>query len=192
METHDVQVALRRLGVAPQNPGAAMVAGLTGPGIRLLVALLATVLLGQWTEIPWGRWAAILVFSGFIEGGNMAMSAPWGSAWMWANSRPAIMAPGGSGHLSRALRLRLRREMAGQVGHSHHRRQRQRNGGERHLRLLGDGRDRRGQPLGNVQFVGRRRLGPVVTRFISDPVGRVSRPWCDLTMESPVSDCFQA
>jgi len=66
----------RRLGLDPQSPGAVMVAGLTGPGIRLLVALLATVLFGQWTEIPWGRWAAILVFSGFFEGGNMAMSTP--------------------------------------------------------------------------------------------------------------------
>ncbi|NNC41155.1 MAG: hypothetical protein HKN95_10725 [Acidimicrobiia bacterium] len=66
----------RRLGVAPQSPGAVIMAGLTGPGIRLLVAFLATVLFGQWTEIPWGRWAAILVFSGFFEGGNMAMSAP--------------------------------------------------------------------------------------------------------------------
>ena len=66
----------RRLGVAPQSPPAVIMAGLIGPGIRLLVALLATVLFGQWTEIPWGRWAAILVFCGFFEGGNMAMSAP--------------------------------------------------------------------------------------------------------------------
>jgi hypothetical protein len=66
----------RRLGVAPQSPGAVMVAGLTGPGIRLLVALLATVLFGQWTEIPWGRWAAILAFYSFFDGGNMAMAAP--------------------------------------------------------------------------------------------------------------------
>ncbi|MDF1595195.1 MAG: hypothetical protein P1T08_03730 [Acidimicrobiia bacterium] len=69
----------RRLGVAPQSPGAAMVAVLTGSGIRLLPALLAAVLFGQWTEIPWGRWAVILAFYGFLEGSFGWMNPPPGS-----------------------------------------------------------------------------------------------------------------
>jgi hypothetical protein len=38
-----------------------------GAGIRLVVALLATVLFGQWAGIPWGRWAVVLAFYGAIE-----------------------------------------------------------------------------------------------------------------------------
>ena len=65
----------RRLGVAPQSPGAAMLAGLTGSGVRLLVALLAAVLFGQWAGIPWGPWTVVLASYAVIEGLNMAMSA---------------------------------------------------------------------------------------------------------------------
>lgn len=66
----------RRLGVAPMSPGATMLAGLTGSGIRLLVALLAAVLFGQWAGIPWGRWAVIIAFYGVIETGWRIMSPP--------------------------------------------------------------------------------------------------------------------
>ncbi|HSL26073.1 MAG TPA: hypothetical protein VLA54_07290 [Acidimicrobiia bacterium] len=52
----------RRLGVAPLSGAAAALAGLLGIGIRLGVALLATVLVGDWAGIPWGRWMPILVF----------------------------------------------------------------------------------------------------------------------------------
>lgn len=52
----------RRLGVAPLSAGASALAGLTGFGIRLALALLATALVGEWAGIPWGRWAVILVF----------------------------------------------------------------------------------------------------------------------------------
>ena len=69
----------RRLGVAPQSPGAAMVAVLTSSGIRLLVALLAAVLFGQWTEIPWGRWAVILAILGVLDGSAAWMNPPPGS-----------------------------------------------------------------------------------------------------------------
>ncbi len=68
----------RRLGVAPQSPRAVIVAGLTGSGIRLLVALLAAVLFGQWTEIPWGRWAVILGFYFVLEGSTAWMNPPPG------------------------------------------------------------------------------------------------------------------
>ncbi len=52
----------RRLRLAPVSARAAVLFGLTGVGIRLAVVVLATALAGQWTGIPWGRWAAILVF----------------------------------------------------------------------------------------------------------------------------------
>lgn len=66
----------RRLGVAPLSPGAVMLAGLTAAGIRLAAALLATALFGQWTEIPWGRWGAILAFYVLFEGGTASMTPP--------------------------------------------------------------------------------------------------------------------
>jgi len=57
----------RRLGLAPVSAGAAALLGLTGVGIRLAVVFLATALAGQWTGIPWGRWAVILVFYGLTD-----------------------------------------------------------------------------------------------------------------------------
>ncbi len=90
----------RRLGVAPQSSGATMVAVLTGSGIRLLPALLATVLVGQWTEIPWGRWAAILTFYGFMDGSTAWMNPPPGGPLLprvkrivenWTALLPAIV-----------------------------------------------------------------------------------------------------
>ncbi len=57
----------RRLRLAPMSPGATLLAGLMGFGIRLLGALVATVLVGRWAEIPWGRWVVILALYGAIE-----------------------------------------------------------------------------------------------------------------------------
>jgi len=57
----------RHFGLAPMSPGATTLAGLMGPGIRLLGALLATVLFGQWAGIPWVRWAVVLALYGAIE-----------------------------------------------------------------------------------------------------------------------------
>jgi hypothetical protein len=57
----------RRLRLAPTGPGAAMVAGLTGTTIRLLTAVLATVLFGEWGGIPWGRWVLVLALYGGVE-----------------------------------------------------------------------------------------------------------------------------
>jgi hypothetical protein len=51
-----------------------MLAGLTGSGSRLLVALAATALFGEWAGMPWGRWAVILVSYAVIEG-EMALTA---------------------------------------------------------------------------------------------------------------------
>jgi hypothetical protein len=66
----------RRLGVAPLSSGAAMLAGLTGAGVRLLAALLATAVFEQWAEIPWSRWAVILGFYLVLEAGWTFMSPP--------------------------------------------------------------------------------------------------------------------
>lgn len=52
----------RRLGVGAQGPAAFIVAGLVGSGTRLAAALLATAAVGQWSEVPWGRWAVIIAF----------------------------------------------------------------------------------------------------------------------------------
>jgi hypothetical protein len=49
------------------SSGAAAFAGSLGVGVRLALALLVTALVGQWTNIPWGRWAAILVFYGLFD-----------------------------------------------------------------------------------------------------------------------------
>jgi hypothetical protein len=65
-----------RLGVPPLGPGAAMLAGLTGSGIRLLAALLAAVLFGQWTGIPWGRWGVILGFYLVVEASDTFIAPP--------------------------------------------------------------------------------------------------------------------
>lgn len=56
-----------RLELAPVGVGGAAVAGLAGIGIRLGLALLATLLVGGWAEIPWPRWVPILVFYGVMD-----------------------------------------------------------------------------------------------------------------------------
>lgn len=66
----------RRLGLAPISPAAMALSGLTGVGIRLAVVFLATALVGQWTGIPWGRWAVIIIFFGLMEAGGPLMSPP--------------------------------------------------------------------------------------------------------------------
>jgi len=57
----------RRLGVAPLSAAAAALTGLVAVGIRLALALLATALVGEWTGVPWGRWAVILGFYGLFD-----------------------------------------------------------------------------------------------------------------------------
>jgi hypothetical protein len=66
----------RRLGRAPLSAGAAVLAGSLGAGIRLALAVLVTALVGQWTDIPWGRWVAILVFYGCFDGTQPLRSQP--------------------------------------------------------------------------------------------------------------------
>jgi hypothetical protein len=53
--------------VAPLSAAAAALARLRGIGIRLAVALLATVLVGEWAGIPWDRWVPILIFYGLFD-----------------------------------------------------------------------------------------------------------------------------
>ena len=57
----------RGLGLSPLGAGASALAGLMGIGIRLAPALAATGLAGQWADVPWGRWAVILVFYGLFD-----------------------------------------------------------------------------------------------------------------------------
>ncbi len=57
----------RRLGLAPKSPEALLVVGSLGLGARLALALLATVLVGRWADIPWPRWAVIFVFYGLFD-----------------------------------------------------------------------------------------------------------------------------
>jgi len=52
----------RSLGLAPLSAAAATLAAVTGVGVRLALALLATALVGEWAGIPWGRWAVVLAF----------------------------------------------------------------------------------------------------------------------------------
>ena len=66
----------RRLGLAPVSSGALALAGSLGVGIRLALAVLVTALVGQWTDIPWGRWAAILVFFGLFDAMKLLASPP--------------------------------------------------------------------------------------------------------------------
>ena len=64
---HMEDLIRRRLGVAPLSSAAAALAGLLGIGIRLTVALLTTVLVGQWAGIPWSQWVPILIFYGLFD-----------------------------------------------------------------------------------------------------------------------------
>jgi len=58
----------RRLGLARAGNAALFLMTLmTGIGIRLAVVVLATALAGQRTDIPWSRWAVILVFYGLVD-----------------------------------------------------------------------------------------------------------------------------
>ena len=66
----------RRLGLAPLSSGALALAGLTGIGIRLGLVLLVTALVGQWTDLPWGRWAVILAFDGLFDAMKLLASPP--------------------------------------------------------------------------------------------------------------------
>jgi hypothetical protein len=66
----------RRLGLAPLGAGAAVLAGLAGVVIRLSVALLVTVLAGQWAGISWGRWAVLLTALGLMDAWRTQIAPP--------------------------------------------------------------------------------------------------------------------
>ena len=83
-----VDVIRRRIGLAPVSSGALALAGSLGVGIRLALAVLVTALVGQGTDIPWGRWAAILVFYGLIDAAKQVWipsldvePRPWMRQW---------------------------------------------------------------------------------------------------------------
>lgn len=79
---HQLSVSLgRRVGFALASPGALLLAALVGVGVRLAVALIATALVGQWAEVPWGRWAVILAFYGLFDAQQIAFLAPSVASW---------------------------------------------------------------------------------------------------------------
>jgi hypothetical protein len=66
----------RRLGLAPTSAMTLVLSGLIAAGIRLAVVLLATALAGQWTDMPWGRWAVIIAFFGLTDAMGPLMAPP--------------------------------------------------------------------------------------------------------------------
>lgn len=80
-----VDIIRRRLGVEKASPTSALLAFMMHSGIRLLVALLATALLGEWAAVPWGRWATIVLMFGLTEAVWAYMSPP-----QEASSRPGL------------------------------------------------------------------------------------------------------
>lgn len=60
-------VIRRRLGISPLSAAAAALTAVISVGVRLSSALFATALAGQWAEVPWGRWVAILAFYGLMD-----------------------------------------------------------------------------------------------------------------------------
>ena len=62
----------RRLGLAVRSAGNAALGVLMSVGVRLGLALLVTAFFGQWTDIPWGRWAVITVYFGLFDA-----NLPW-------------------------------------------------------------------------------------------------------------------
>lgn len=71
----------RWLGLAGQGPAALVVAGLVGAGTRLAMALLATASLGEWSEVPWGRWAVIIAFYALFSVQQMAWLTEPVASW---------------------------------------------------------------------------------------------------------------
>jgi hypothetical protein len=74
-----------RLGLAARSAEAAALAGLMGVGVRLGLALVVTVLFGEWANIPWGRWAVIMAFYGWFDA-----SQPWRTALVDVPPTPAV------------------------------------------------------------------------------------------------------
>lgn len=66
----------RRLGIAPLGVGSAVFTLLVGVAIRLAVAILVTALVGEWADIPWGRWSVIIVFFGLFDVAAHFMNRP--------------------------------------------------------------------------------------------------------------------
>ena len=66
-----------RLGRA--RAGSAALYVMTGIGIRLALVVLATALAGQWTGIPWDRWAVIFVWYGLTDAGMALIWPSFGS-----------------------------------------------------------------------------------------------------------------
>ena len=67
---------LRRFAIAPLSAGAAVFVALVGVGIRLGLALAATALVGEWTEVPWVRWTVVLAFFALVDVATPLMNRP--------------------------------------------------------------------------------------------------------------------
>lgn len=66
----------RRLGVAPVSPAAAALGAVVGVGLRLAIVVLATALVGEWADLPWGRWALILACYAVFDAGRPYIGPP--------------------------------------------------------------------------------------------------------------------
>jgi hypothetical protein len=66
----------RRLGIAPLRVESVTFTLLFGVSIRLALALFATTVVGDWSEIPWGRWAVIIGFFGLYDVASHFMNRP--------------------------------------------------------------------------------------------------------------------
>ena len=115
---HRVEDRIRRsLGLPPFSPPVVIGAGLFGAGARLLLALVATALAGDWAGIPWGRWIPVLAFYGVFDATQAWRTpppdVPMGPAVRrivddWTALLPTISDEAGVRDLDGFLRRRLR------------------------------------------------------------------------------------
>lgn len=118
-------VIRRWFGIPPLSWSAAALAAAISIGVRLALALLATALAGQWAEIPWVRWMAILVFYGLMDATQPRRTPPldvaprpWERALVedWTALLPTIVQESDLRDLADFTRRRYRLAVAVAVG----------------------------------------------------------------------------
>ena len=115
----------RKLGITPLGFGATLLIALTAVGIRLAPALMATAVLGDWIEIPWGRWIVILVFFGLVDAATTLMNRPMdmpSSRWAgtfaegWSALLPTLAHESALHDLATFTRHRFRQSIIAVIG----------------------------------------------------------------------------
>lgn len=66
----------KKLRLTPLSAAATGLTVLVAVGFRLALALFATASFGDWSDIPWARWAVVLAFFGFFEAVTPWMNRP--------------------------------------------------------------------------------------------------------------------